>query len=103
MSSSSAVVSDGPATACAAILKAVDDAVANGEFSGFTDTSVQQLMTAAARLYAAYAEQGGNLPAVTPGALNATQGMVVTSALLRAVNVQLFELGLWQSWAGGGR
>jgi hypothetical protein len=103
MSSSSAVVSDDPAIACSAILKAVDDAVASGEFSAFTDVSVQQLMTAAARLYVAYAEQGGNLPATTPGALNATQGMIVTSALLRAVNVQLFELGLWQSWAGGGR
>ena len=103
MSSSSAVVSNDSASACARILDAVDDAIANGEFTAFTDVSVQQLMTAAARLYAAYAEQGGTLPATVPGALNATQGMVVTTALLRSVNVQLFELGLWQSWAGGGR
>jgi hypothetical protein len=24
---------------------------------------------------------------------------VTTTALLRAVNVQIFELGLWQAWA----
>jgi hypothetical protein len=106
MSSSSAAIAEEPASAVAAVaatVKAVDDALESTDFSEFSDTSVQQLLTAAAKLYAAYAEQGGKLPATLPGALNATQGMIVTTALLRSVNVQLFELGLWQSWAGGGR
>jgi hypothetical protein len=103
MSSSNAVVSDDLTSSTAAIVKAVDAAVASGDVSNIADATVQQLLTAAARLYATRAEQGGNLPATAPGALNATQGMIVTTALLRAVNVQLFELGLWQSWAGGGR
>ena len=29
-----------------------------------------------------------------------TDVMVMTSALLRAVNLQVFELGMWQSWTG---
>ncbi len=99
MSSSSAVVSDDLTTSAAAIAKAVDAAIASGDVSSIADGAVQQLMSAAARLYAARVEQGGYLPATTPAALTATQGMVVTTALLRAVNVQLFELGLWQSWA----
>jgi hypothetical protein len=99
MSSSSVVVSDDLRTSTAAIAEAVDAAIANGDVSSIADSAVQQLMTAAARLYAARVEQGGYLAATTPAALNATQGMIVTTALLRAVNVQLFELGLWQSWA----
>lgn len=99
MSSSSAVVPDDLAVSTAAIVEAIDAAIRSGDVSSIADSSIQQLMTAAARLYAARAEQGSYLPATTPGALNATQGMIVTTALLRAVNVQLFELGLWQSWA----
>jgi len=99
MSSSSAVASDTIANMTASIAAAVDAAIASGDVLDISDASVQQLMTAAARLYAARAEQGGYLPATTPAALNATQGMIVTTALLRAVNVQIFELGLWQSWA----
>jgi hypothetical protein len=90
MSSSSAVES---------IVETIDAAIESGDVSGITDSTMQQLMGAAARLYAARVEQGGFVPVTAPGALNATQGMIVTTALLRAVNVQLFELGLWQSWA----
>ena len=99
MSSSSAVASNDLAATTASIAEAIDAAIEAGDLSGIADSTIQQLMPAAARLYAASAEQGGYLPATRPGALNATQGMIVTTALLRAVNVQLFELGLWQSWA----
>jgi hypothetical protein len=99
MSSSSAIVTDDLAIPAAAIADAVDAAIQSGDVSGIADATIQKLMTAAAQLYAARYEQGGPLPATTNGALNATQGMIVTTALLRAVNVQLFELGLWQSWA----
>ena len=99
MSSSSAVASSDLTTSAAEIAKAVEAAIASGDVSGIPDTAIQQLLSAAALLYAARVEQGGYIPATTPAALNATQGMIVTTALLRAVNVQLFELGLWQSWA----
>ena len=66
-----------------------------------TDATIERLLTAAALLYAARVESGGELRAIAPGALNATQGMVVTTAIMKAVNLQVFELGLWQSWANG--
>jgi hypothetical protein len=76
------------------------EALVNGDDSiTVDDLTIQRLMTAAALLYVARVETGGDLPATTPAALNATSGMIVTTGLLRAVNVQLFELGLWQSWA----
>jgi hypothetical protein len=66
-----------------------------------TDATIEKLLTAAAVLYAARVESGGELNAITPGALNATQAMILTTAIMKAVNLQVFELGLWQSWAKG--
>ena len=99
MSSSNAVASNDLSASVATIAGAIDAAVASGDVSSIADSTVQQLLSAAALLYAARCEQGGYIAATKPGALNATQGMIVTTGLLRAVNVQLFELGLWQSWA----
>jgi hypothetical protein len=63
------------------------------------DGTVQMLAAAAVRLYASKVNLNGNFAIVPPATIPATDAMIVTSALLRAVNVQLFELGLWQSWS----
>jgi hypothetical protein len=73
-----------------------------GRGTELTDEALQELMCTAVRLYAERVERGGNLPIVKPSAIAATEALVVTSALLRAVNVEVFELGLWQSFAQGG-
>ena len=63
------------------------------------DGALQDLMGIAVRLYGERVERGGDMAAVKPSTINATDAMVTTTALLRAVNVQIFELGLWQAWA----
>jgi hypothetical protein len=60
---------------------------------------LQRLITAVVRLYAAKAEADGAFQAAPPGVLTATEVMVVAAALLKAANVNVFELGLWQSWS----
>ncbi len=32
--------------------------------------------------------------------VTATEAMLAVSAIMKAVNVQVFELGMWQSWSG---
>ena len=32
--------------------------------------------------------------------VTATEVMVTVTAMLKAVNLQVFELGMWQTWAG---
>jgi len=67
-----------------------------------SDAEVQALLARAVRLYAErFAERDGALaafPANEP--VTATDAMVTVSAMLKAVNVQIFELGMWQAWAG---
>jgi hypothetical protein len=58
-----------------------------------------QQMIEAIRAYAAQVTaDGAYFPVVPSDTLTATDAMIVATALLRAVNLQVFELGLWQAW-----
>ena len=67
-----------------------------------SDADVQALLARAVRLYAERAASREEpLPAFPEGAqITATDAVVTTTAILKAVNVQLFELGMWQAWSG---
>ena len=67
-----------------------------------SDGDIQDMLTKAVRLYAERAQgRDGALPAFPSDAgVTATDVMVVTTAMLKAVNVQIFELGMWQAWSG---
>lgn len=73
-------------------------AVAEAAIDGLPDEELQRLIALSVRRYVARVEAGGDLPIVPADTLTATDAMIATTALLRAVNVQLFELGLWQAW-----
>jgi hypothetical protein len=73
-----------------------------GDGRALSEEDVQALLAAAVRIYADRAEErDAPLPAFPPEAgITATQAMVAITAILKAVNVQLFELGMWQAWSG---
>jgi hypothetical protein len=67
---------------------------------------VALLLAAAVRLYGARADAGRRdapLPPAGAGAPapTATDVAVTVTALLRASQIELFELGMWQTWSGG--
>ncbi len=66
-----------------------------------TDADIQNMLAKAVRLYAERAaEYDGALPAFASDAATATEVMVTVTAMLSAVNLQIFELGMWQAWSG---
>ena len=66
-----------------------------------SDADIQSLLARAVRLYAERAEQGDAPPALADGApVTATEVMVTVTAMLKAVNLQVFELGMWQASSG---
>lgn len=76
--------------------------MSSSEIAALSDAEMQTLMAAVVREYARRADSpGGYFPAVPTGTITATDAMIVSSALLKVVNIAVFELGLWQSWAGG--
>ena len=67
-----------------------------------SDMEIQALLARAVKLYAdRVAAREAPLPAFPEAAdVTATDAVVTTTAILKAVNVQLFELGMWQAWSG---
>jgi hypothetical protein len=79
-----------------------DFIAALGDGRTLADEDLQALLAAAVRIYADRMEERDEpLPAFPPGeSITATQAMVAVTAILKGVNVQLFELGMWQAWSG---
>ena len=79
----------------------IERALADGQRDVLTTEALQDLLAATCKLYAAKVEAGEPiLPCVTHHGLSATDAMTSASGLLRAVNLAVFELGMWQSWTG---
>ena len=65
------------------------------------DELVQQALTAMTRLYTVQFQMGERwAPFVNDREMPATAVMIMSTAMLRAANLELFELGMWQAWSG---
>lgn len=63
--------------------------------------AMQALMGALCRVYSAQVENGAKFTPIAEGqVVSPTAVMVTASGLLRAANLAVFELGMWQSWTG---
>jgi hypothetical protein len=63
--------------------------------------AMQALMGALCRVYSSQVENGAKYTPIAEGqAVSPTSVMVTASGLLRAANLAVFELGMWQSWTG---
>jgi hypothetical protein len=63
--------------------------------------AMQALMGALCRVYSAQVEAGARFTPIAEGQVVSPTGVMVTaSGLLRAANLAVFELGMWQSWTG---
>ena len=63
--------------------------------------AMQTLMGALCRVYSAQVEGGAKFTPIAEGQVVSPTGVMLTaSGLLRAANLAVFELGMWQSWTG---
>ena len=66
-----------------------------------SEDAMQALMGALCRVYSAQVENGAKYTPIAEGQIVSPTGVMVTaSGLLRAANLAVFELGMWQSWTG---
>ena len=79
----------------------LEAAVSAGHAGAVPDDAMRVLMAALIKVYAAKFDEGQR-PALLPEGcgVSATAVLVATSALMRASNLEIFELGMWQSWSG---
>ena len=79
----------------------INKSLSRGDTNALTPEALQALTAAVCRLYSAQTEAGGqHLPLGARSGVTATDVMNVASGLLKAVNLAVFELGMWQSWTG---
>jgi hypothetical protein len=93
---------DGGVSADAKRLAAeLERALADGRTDALSPEAMQALMAALCNTYAAQVEAGANLTPIAEGQVVSPTGVMLTaSGLLRAANLAVFELGMWQSWTG---
>jgi hypothetical protein len=79
----------------------IERALAGGRSDVLSTEALQALMVAVCKTYAAQVEAGKSLLPLPPrGGATATEVMITASGLLKAANLAVFELGMWQSMTG---
>ena len=69
--------------------------------NAISEEAMQTLMGTLCRVYSAQVENGAKYTPIAEGQVVSPTGVMVTaSGLLRAANLAVFELGMWQSWTG---
>jgi hypothetical protein len=79
----------------------IERALVSGKLDTLTPQALHALMGACCKNYATRVEAGEDLlPLAQRTTVSPTEVMVTASGLLRAANLAVFELGMWQSWTG---
>ncbi len=84
-----------------ALAAKIEDDLREGRCDTLTPQAFQALMAALCKSYGTQLEAGAQfLPLASQTSASPTEVMTTTSALLKAANLAVFELGMWQSWTG---
>jgi len=74
--------------------------IVDGKLDVVSAEALQKLIAAACRVYTARLEAGEQFMPIPKNSISATDVMVTASGLLKAADLAVFELGMWQSWTG---
>jgi hypothetical protein len=82
------------------LAREIEKAFAKSETALSVD-AMQTLMGTLCRIYSVQVENGAKFTPIEEGQVVSPTGVMITaSGLLRAANLAVFELGMWQSWTG---
>jgi hypothetical protein len=75
---------------------AANDALRRGEPDAISDKTLQQVLTAAVKVYAAKVERRGHDVEPFPrGTVTATETVVTACGLIRAADLNMFDVAIW--------
>ena len=79
----------------------IELATLNGKLDAIDPQAMQAILASLAKAYGANVEAGQTYPALAgPQAVSGTDVLTLCGGLLKAADLQVFELGMWQSWTG---
>ena len=80
----------------AALIETSEQLMAQGQTAGVSAEDIAEVLYIAARLFSAKTDkQGETAWPLRLDALNATETVVLVTALLKAANINLFDLAIW--------
>jgi hypothetical protein len=72
------------------------DALKRGRPDAISDHALQRILTAAVKVYAAKVERRGHdVAPFAPGAVTATETVVAACGLIRAADLNMFDVAIW--------
>jgi hypothetical protein len=93
-------VANGASADAKHVAATLDRILADGNLDIISAEALQALIASACRLYRARREAGEEFAPVAKNSISATDVMVTASGLLKATDLAVFELGMWQNWTG---
>src|ERR1700733_3549444 len=93
-------VANGVTAEAKRVAAALERIVVDGNLDAISAEGLQSLIASASRLYRAGREAGEEFAPVPKNSISATDVMVTASGLLKATDLAVFELGMWQNWTG---
>ena len=93
-------VLDGASAEANRLAAVLERGIVDGKLDMVSAEALQKLMAAACRVYTARVDAGEPIMPVPKNSISATDVMVTASGLLKAADLAVFELGMWQSWTG---
>ena len=93
-------VLDGASADANRLAGVLERGIVDGKLDMVSAEALQKLIAAACRVYTARVEAGEPIMPVPKNSISATDVMVTASGLLKAADLAVFELGMWQSWTG---
>jgi hypothetical protein len=93
-------VVDGASAEARRLAAVIEASIVDGKLDLVSAEALQKLIAAACRLYTARVDAGEPIMPVPKNSISATDVMVTASGLLKAADLAVFELGMWQSWTG---
>ena len=78
---------------------AMEQMMSNGKTSDLSHLAVQQILTAGIKLYARKIDEDSSyfMPIIKQHGVTATEAAIITTELLFAVDLNLFDLSMWAS------
>jgi hypothetical protein len=96
-----AAATNGASAEATALAARIERDLRDGKLDTLSPQAFQVLMAALCKSYGAQLEAGAEfLPVADRTSVSPTEIMTTTSSLLKAANLAVFELGMWQSWTG---
>jgi len=93
-------VANGASAEATRLAATLERSIVDGKLDLVSADALQKLLAAACRVYSARTEAGEQFTPVPKHSISATDVMLTASGLLRAADLAVFELGMWQSWTG---